>query len=87
VIDLARKRGLDRSLAVRLGSPEGGEMYNLTAGGALIHVLTHGHYHRAQCMNMLRRLETPGVSDRLPDLDVCEWQNSVDGRRATSSPR
>jgi uncharacterized damage-inducible protein DinB len=31
-------------------------------------------HHRAQCLNMLRRLAVPGVSDQLPDLDALEWQ-------------
>jgi uncharacterized damage-inducible protein DinB len=39
-----------------------------------VHVTTHGMHHRAQCLNVLRRLEVPGVSDRLPDLDALEWQ-------------
>jgi hypothetical protein len=25
---------------------------------------------------MLRRLEVPGVSDKLPDLDVIDWQHA-----------
>jgi hypothetical protein len=29
--------------------------------------------HRAQCLNMLRRLAVPGISDRLPEIDVLEW--------------
>lgn len=29
---------------------------------------------RAQCLNMLRHVAVPGVSDRLPDIDVLEWQ-------------
>ena len=40
----------------------------------LLHVTTHGMHHRAQCLNILRHLAVPGVSDRLPDIDVLEWQ-------------
>jgi uncharacterized damage-inducible protein DinB len=40
----------------------------------LLHVTTHGMHHRAQCLNMLRHLAVPGVSDRLPEIDVLEWQ-------------
>jgi uncharacterized damage-inducible protein DinB len=40
----------------------------------LIHVTTHGMHHRAQCLNMLRQLAVPGISDRLPEIDVLEWQ-------------
>jgi hypothetical protein len=29
--------------------------------------------HRAQCLNMLRRLAVPGISHRLPEIDVLEW--------------
>ena len=37
-------------------------------------VATHGMHHRAQCLNMLRQLAVPGISDRLPEIDVLEWQ-------------
>jgi uncharacterized damage-inducible protein DinB len=42
----------------------------MTRGTALVHVLTHGVHHRAQCLNMLRRL---GVQD-LPDIDALDWE-------------
>ncbi|MBL0928129.1 MAG: DinB family protein [Phycisphaerales bacterium] len=54
-----------------------GRTYRFTAACAMLHVLTHGHYHRAQCLNMLRRLAVPGVSDALPDLDVIDWQHAT----------
>ncbi len=41
-----------------------------TRGTAVVHVLTHGMHHRAQALNMLRRL---GLTD-LPDLDAIEWE-------------
>ena len=66
----ARQRGLDTALDVTLG----GTPYRFTLGAMLVHVTTHGMHHRAQCLNMLRRLELPGISDALPDLDVLEWQ-------------
>ena len=53
---------------------DGGPVFTFTRGAALTHVLVHGTHHRAQCLNMLRRLGVPGVSDRLPDIDVNEWQ-------------
>ena len=40
----------------------------------LVHVTTHGMHHRAQCLNMLRHLGVPGVSDRLPEIDPLDWQ-------------
>jgi len=66
----ARHRGLATALDVTLG----GRLYRFTLGGMLVHVATHGTHHRAQCLNMLRRLEIAGVSDRLPELDflACE---------------
>ena len=66
----ARQRGLDTALDVTLG----GTPYRFTLGAMLVQVTTHGMHHRAQCLNMLRRLELPGISAALPDLDVLEWQ-------------
>lgn len=74
----ARRRGLNRLITVELGSPEGPRKYLFTAGVAVTHAITHGHYHRAQCMNILRHLRAPGVSERLPDLDVVDWQHEVE---------
>jgi uncharacterized damage-inducible protein DinB len=54
-----------------------GKAYQFTTAAAMLHVLTHGHYHRAQCLNMLRHLNVPGVSDKLPDLDVIDWQHET----------
>ncbi|HLJ58108.1 MAG TPA: DinB family protein [bacterium] len=39
-------------------------------GTAFVHVITHGAHHRAQVLNMLRRL---GVTT-LPDLEAIEWE-------------
>lgn len=44
------------------------EPFIFTRGTAIVHVVTHGVHHRAQILNMLRRL---GVED-LPDLDAVE---------------
>jgi uncharacterized damage-inducible protein DinB len=66
----ARARGLETALDVTLG----GQAYRFTLGAMLVHVTTHGMHHRAQCLNMLRQLAVPGVSDRLPEIDVLEWQ-------------
>ncbi len=41
-----------------------------TRGTAIVHVTTHGVHHRAQALNMLRRL---GLND-LPNLDAVEWE-------------
>lgn len=39
-------------------------------GTAFVHVMTHGAHHRAQALNMLRRL---GVTE-LPELEAIEWE-------------
>ncbi|RIK67913.1 MAG: hypothetical protein DCC65_05425 [Planctomycetota bacterium] len=54
-----------------------GKSYQLTRGGVLTHVTTHGGHHRAQCLYMLRQL---GV-DPLPPVSVLEWMLLVDGAR------
>lgn len=66
----ARQRGLDTELDVTLG----GTPYRFTRGAMLVHVTTHGMHHRAQCLNMLRHLNVPGVSDRLPEIDALDWE-------------
>lgn len=48
--------------------------YTFTKAAVLVHVCTHGMHHRAQCLNMLRRLNVPGVSDKLPDPSAVDWQ-------------
>lgn len=79
VLAAARRRGLGSIVTVELWSPTGMKTCSFTAGGALTHALTHGHYHRAQYRNILRHLNVPGVSDKLPDLDVCDWQHEAEG--------
>jgi uncharacterized damage-inducible protein DinB len=46
-----------------------GQTYTFTRGAVVAHVMTHGTHHRAQALNMLRRL---GVSP-LPKSAVMEW--------------
>lgn len=48
--------------------------YRTTRGAGLVHVTTHGSHHRAQCLNLLRRL---GVTV-LPELTVVDWQSEVE---------
>jgi predicted O-methyltransferase YrrM/uncharacterized damage-inducible protein DinB/catechol 2,3-dioxygenase-like lactoylglutathione lyase family enzyme len=66
----ARRRGFGTHVDVTLGDTP----YRFTLGAMLVHAATHGMHHRAQCLNMLRRLAVPGISDQLPDLDALEWQ-------------
>jgi uncharacterized damage-inducible protein DinB len=51
-----------------------GKTIQLTRGAVLMQVLTHGVHHRAQCLNMLRRL---GVTP-LPPSSVTEWAIRMD---------
>jgi uncharacterized damage-inducible protein DinB len=48
----------------------GGDTHRFNVAAAVIHVTNHGMHHRAQCMNMLRRLGRPIDAD----LDELEWQ-------------
>ncbi|MBM4053002.1 MAG: hypothetical protein FJ270_09740 [Planctomycetes bacterium] len=66
----ARARGLGTEFEVTLA----GQAHRFTRGAALVHVATHGMHHRAQCLNMLRHLAVPGVSDCLPEIDPLDWQ-------------
>lgn len=52
----------------------GGRDYTFARGAVLVHVMTHGMHHRAQCLNMLRQL---GV-DPLPASSVVEWVMMAD---------
>ena len=62
----ARKPGTSLMVTRRLRD---GRTLQLTRGAVLGQVLTHGTHHRAQCLNMLRRL---GVTP-LPPSSVAEW--------------
>jgi len=68
--DRARARGLGTEFDVTLA----GKTHRFMLGTALVHVTTHGMHHRAQCLNMLRHLGAPGISDRLPEIDPLDWQ-------------
>jgi len=68
--DIARQRGFATEREITLG----GQTHRFTLGAMLVHAGTHGMHHRAQCLNMLRRLAVPGVSDRLPEIDALDWQ-------------
>lgn len=48
----------------------GKETFRFTVAAAIIHVTNHGMHHRAQCINMLKRLGRPVDAD----LDELEWQ-------------
>jgi uncharacterized damage-inducible protein DinB len=69
----SRTRGLNSTIPLKFPQP-GGTLkdYTFTRAAALTHVLTHGHWHRAQCSNILRQLGVAG--DKLPEIAVVEWQ-------------
>lgn len=68
---VAREDRFDEMMSVEFTSE------HFTRGTAFVHVFTHGVHHRAQALNMLRRL---GVGD-LPELEALEWE-----LRARSAP-
>lgn len=70
----SRTLGLDGQFHVPFPTALGMQQIALTRAAALTHVLTHGYYHRAQAMNILRHLGVNGVSDKLPKTSVTEWQ-------------
>ena len=62
----ARRRPLEETIS---RTTRDGRTLTMTRAAALAHVVTHGMHHRAQCLNMLRRL---GVTP-LPPSSVAEW--------------
>ena len=63
-----------KALDEQLTAERGGASYTFTRGAVIAHVTTHGMHHRAQVLNMLRRL---GV-DPVPPSSVMEWALMVD---------
>lgn len=69
---MAKAGRLTETFVVTLAASSGGtQEFAITRGAAIAHVLTHGTHHRAQCLNMLKRLHT---KEALPEIDVIEWQ-------------
>ena len=68
VTNVIREGRLDETM--EFSAPDLQEPIVFTRGTAIVHVITHGVHHRAQALNMLRRL---GVAD-LPDLDAVDWE-------------
>lgn len=67
-VTAARRHGLTAACEVLLGD----QRCRFTRMAMVVHVTTHGMHHRSQCLNMLRRLAIPGISDRLPEIDVLD---------------
>lgn len=59
---------LDQDMTIR---DKDGRSYTFSHAAALVHVTTHGMHHRAQVLNMRRRLGLPPLG---LDLDPCEWE-------------
>ena len=75
----SRAGGLDQTVVVNWPSREGPpKRYTFTHGAVYVHLATHNAGHRSQCVNMLRHLGVPGISDALPELGVTEWQAAVE---------
>src|SRR5204863_251817 len=60
-----------------------GRTLQITRGAVLAQVTTHGMHHRAQCLNMLRRL---GVNP-LPPSSVAEWTWMGEGHACRAGQR
>lgn len=70
---------LDTTVSVQWPSDDGSlKHYTFTRAAVIVHVCTHGFYHRAQAMNMLRHLEIPGLSDDLPETGAIDWQAQIE---------
>lgn len=71
--------GLEKTLVVQWPGEDGKPVtYTFTRGAVLTHIVVHGTHHRAQCINMMRHLNVPGLSDDLPDPGVVDWQSAVE---------
>ena len=68
-VALSHARGLGSVIQMQFAE----KTYHFTRAGALVHALTHGTHHRAQCLNMLKRL---GV-EPLPRLDPIAFGTGV----------
>ncbi len=74
-----RKRGLATTISLQgPGKDRRMKTWTFSRGCVLVHVATHGMHHRAQCLNMLRQLNVPGVSDNLPEISAVEWQTETE---------
>jgi uncharacterized damage-inducible protein DinB len=69
----AKSRPLDE-LVTR---ERGGKSYTFARGAVIVHVTTHGMHHRAQCLNILRRL---GVTQQ-PPSSVLQWTMMADAAK------
>lgn len=73
VIAAARTTDLAREIVLRFSTPNGPGSTSFTTGAAIASAAVHGHYHRAQCMNILRQFNIPGAT-----VDVIDWQQAME---------
>lgn len=74
VANASRERGFGDTVHLEWPGDDGRKRrYTFTHGAVIVHVCTHGMHHRAQCLNMLKQLKVPGLSDKLPDPSVTDW--------------
>lgn len=75
----SRPSGLATTISLDWPADDGRtKRYTFTRAVVLVHVCTHGMHHRAQVLNMLRHLNVPGLSDKLPDPCTVDWQAEVE---------
>lgn len=60
--------------------------YTFTRAVVFVHLCTHGYHHRAQCLNMLRHLNVPGLSDHLPEPSAVDWQTAAESPAVVKTP-
>jgi uncharacterized damage-inducible protein DinB len=77
VADRCRTRGLGTTFVL----PFGDKSYTFSYGAALTHVTTHGMHHRAQCLNILRRVGAPALAKETPEIGVVDWQAEVETKQ------
>jgi uncharacterized damage-inducible protein DinB len=75
---LSRDKGLDQVITLEFAFNGPKKRYQFTHGVAIVHVCSHATHHRSQCLNMLRHLKAPGVSEKLPDVEALAWQAAVE---------
>jgi uncharacterized damage-inducible protein DinB len=79
VVAQSRARGFADVVSLEWAGADGvKKRFTFTHGVVIVHVCTHAMHHRAQCLNMLRQLGVPGVSDCLPDVGATDWSSSVE---------
>jgi uncharacterized damage-inducible protein DinB len=60
--------------------------HTFSRAAVFVHLSTHGAHHRAQCLNMLRHLNVPGLSDKLPDPSAVDWQSEAESPPVVKGP-